>query len=175
MRMRGVVVGIIVCAGLAIAASQLSAAAKPQVKRIGRVGLGVGYQPPGFSGRDLSGATHSLDQAKGAVTVLHFWASWCPYCRTEIPELTQLHAQGDGVKVITVSVDEDLEGLKRFVAQQKLPYPVMADQELDPSVAEQYGVSGIPVTFIISADGYILQRINGAGEIADAVRVAQSG
>lgn len=171
MRMRGVIIGLVMGAAIAGLAAPQEGRAKAAFKRIGRIGLGVGYQPPGFSGQDLSGATHTLEESQGAVTVLHFWASWCPYCRGEVPELVPLSAM-PGVKVLTVSVDEDLDALKRFIAEKQLSYPVIADKLMDPSLADQYGVSGIPVTFIVSPDGYILERFSGAADITAAVRTA---
>lgn len=139
-----------------------------------RIGLEEGFRPPEFSATDLAGAPHSLQQQTGSVLVLHFWASWCPYCRAEIPELTRLQQDGGarGVKVLAVSVDEDLRALKRFLAQANLPYPVIADLQADPSLAEQYGISGIPVTFVISRDGHIAARLDGDSDIAPAVERA---
>ena len=138
------------------------------------VGLGVGYQPPDFTVNDLMGKTHSLSQYRGNVVVLHFWASWCPYCRQEIPELTTLQQEwvDKGVRVLAISVDQDVATLKRFLAQSPLPYPVIADLQADPSVADQYGVSGIPVTYILSRDGHIASRLNGSAEIIEAVQHA---
>ncbi len=138
------------------------------------IGLGVGYRPPDFSVRDLSGQPQSLSQYRGKVVVLHFWASWCPYCRQEIPELTTLHQDwaGKGVRVLTISIDQDVAKLKQYLAQSPVPYPVIADLQADPSVADQYGVSGIPVTYVLTRDGLIASRLNGSAEIIQAVEQA---
>ena len=154
----------VLCGGLV-----LTAAAATRKDRA--VGLGVGYRPPEFTASDLNGTRRSLEQ-NGQVVVLHFWASWCPFCRSEIPELTELHREwvSKGVRVLTVSTDEDVATLKQFVAQQGLSYPVIADAQAKDSVAEQYAISGIPVTYIIGRDGLIAQRLNGASEIIEAVK-----
>jgi peroxiredoxin len=137
-----------------------------------RVGLGSGYRPPPFSATDMAGQSHSLEQYAGSVLVLHFWASWCPYCRSEIPELTELQQQwaDKGVRILTVSTDHEPEALKRFIAQTKLPYPIVADAQAEWPISEQYGVSGIPVTYIIGPDGVIVERFAGATEIIEAVK-----
>lgn len=140
------------------------------------IGLGVGYQPPPFSAADLNGQPHDLSAYKGQLVVLHFWASWCPYCRSEIPELTELQRWADkGVQVITVSSDEDVAVLKQFVAEKQLPYAVIADHDAPRSIAEQYGVSGIPVTYVIGTDGRIAERLHGASEIIEAVTRVLAG
>jgi len=142
--------------------------------RSGAVGLGVGYRPPEFTARDLSGKRQSLADQQGKVVVLHFWATWCPYCRSEIPELTELHREwaSKGVRVVAISTDDDLEALKRFVAQSGLPYPIIADAESKDSIAEQYAIAGIPITYVIGRDGLIARRLNGASEIIEAVKRA---
>lgn len=136
-----------------------------------RVGLSVGLRPPDFSATDLNGTSHTLAQHRGKVVVLHFWASWCPYCRSEIPELTQLHGEwtSKGVLVLTISADEDLAALQRFVAQRRLPYPVIADLKARPSVVDRYRLSGVPTTYVVGRDGRIAVRIDGAGDLIRAV------
>ena len=126
---------------------------------------------------DLDGETHTLEAYQGRVLVLHFWASWCPYCRSEISELRELQQQwtSKDVRVMAVSTDQDLETLKRFIAQQRLPYPVIADVEQESSLSDQYGVSGIPVTYVIGRDGRIAERLNGASEIIETVQRVLKG
>ena len=169
--------GILCCALLvaALGVGEVRAGAAERKAPTARIGLGTGYQPPPFSARDLKGTVHAVaDDYKNHILVLHFWASWCPYCRGEIPELKELQLQwaSRDVRVVTVSTDEDLEGLKQFVEREGLPYPVIADLQADESIAEQYGVSGIPVTYVIAKDGRLFARINGRGEIIAAVERA---
>lgn len=138
------------------------------------VGLGAGYRPPQFTASDLDGQVHSLASYQGHVLVLHFWASWCPYCRGEIPELTQLYQEwaSKGVRVLAVSTDQDVAKLRRFVGTTKLPYPVVADAAVPSSVAKRYGISGVPVTYIVTRNGRIASRLSGSGDILGAVQRA---
>ena len=138
------------------------------------VGLDVGKKPPEFSVTDLQGQTHSLKSYRGQVLVLHFWASWCPYCRQEITELRELQTQwaDKNVRVLAISNDEDASKLKAFVQEQNLPYPVVWDREQPQPVSPQYGLQGIPLTYIISPKGRVAARMEGSSEIIEAVKRA---
>ncbi len=139
------------------------------------IGLAVGYQPPQFSTTDCRGQPHTVTAYTGQVLVLHFWASWCPYCRGEIPKLTKLAQpdwQAKGVRVLAISIDEDPTVLEQFITTSNLPYPIVADRQAVWSVADQYNISGIPVTFVIGRDGDITARLRGAGDIVGAVEQA---
>jgi len=136
-----------------------------------------GQRAPTFSAADLTGRTQALSRYRGKVLVLHFWASWCPYCRGEIPKLQTVQQQfSQGVRVLTVSVDEDVGALQRFVASSGLSYPVIVDRRAGTSLARQYGVSGIPVTLVLQPDGRVAFRSDGSTDIVGAVRqvLAQS-
>ena len=135
-------------------------------------GLGIGQRPPDFAVQDLAGASQSLQQHKGRVVVLHFWASWCGFCRSEIPELLALHNEWSarGVDVLTVSIDRQPEQLRQFLAATPLPYPIIVDQEQGDLLASRFDVSGIPVTYIVDRDGRIALHLQGASDITAAVR-----
>jgi len=130
-------------------------------------GLEPGQRPPDFLLQDLAGHSHSLSQYRGHVVVLHFWATWCPFCRGEIPKLTEAHQHwsSDGVTIVAVSVDQHREHLVDFVTTAGVPYAVVADIDLPESVARRYHVSGLPTTFIIGRDGRIVARLLGSSDI----------
>ena len=124
--------------------------------------LRVGGHAPDFTATDVAGQQHKLSAYKGHVVVLHFWASWCPFCRKSIPKMMEIQQQyaSRGLQILAVSTDKDLETLKQFLAQNPLPYPVMHARE----VAEQYQLDGIPLTFVIDQHGVIRHRQEGYGE-----------
>lgn len=161
-----------VISGSWIMEAQLTSA---QVESDG-AGLTVGARPPGFSATDLNGSPHSLQRYQGKIVVLHFWASWCPYCRGEIPKLTRIQEEwaSKGVAVLAISADEDVAQLKRFVAKERLPYPVIADAEARSSVASRYQLTGVPTTYVVARDGRIASRIEGRGDLIGAVQRALS-
>jgi peroxiredoxin len=147
---------------------------KAASKRTELVGVGTGFRALPFGEVvDLAGNRHSFADYQGKVLVLHFWASWCPYCRTEVDELKTLSGEewaDQGVAVLTVSTDQDTGKLKQFIKDQELSYPIVIDQDQDVPIGEQYGVTGIPATLIITRDGVIGLRMPGAGEIIENVK-----
>lgn len=134
-------------------------------------GLRPGKQPPDFSASDLNGTTQSLKAYRGKVVVLHFWATWCPYCRNEAPKLKTIHQRwgGKDVQVLAVSVDEDQGKLHQFVKAQQLPYTVIWEGDAQDALSDLYAVSGIPVTYIIGRDGLVAERFTGAADLVPAV------
>ena len=105
-----------------------------------------------FTLTDLSGKSWSLKQLNGKVVVVNFWATWCPPCRKEMPDLEALYQQfkDQGLVILAIS-DEDAGKVKPFVAQEKVTYPIL----LDPGrkVNELFQISGIPKTFVYDRNG----------------------
>ncbi|HEX9780731.1 MAG TPA: TlpA disulfide reductase family protein [bacterium] len=160
-------------AGTAALAILAAAGARPDSAQAARgEGLQVGQAPPAFSATDLNGLTQSLGEHDGEILVLHFWATWCGICRGEIPKLITLHEEfgSKGVTVLAVSVDEDLWTLRRYIERRKLPYVIVPDSSQRSSIAKQYGIYGVPTTYIISRDGKILARIIGPSDLVGRVR-----
>ena len=117
-----------------------------------------------FSLEDLSGRTVSLDgllKEKKAV-LLNFWATWCPPCRAEIPDLIRLQEQysARGFTVLGVNVGESQGKVSSFASKVGINYPVLLDG--DQAVAEKYRVVGIPTSLLISSDGKILGEYHAA-------------
>jgi thiol-disulfide isomerase/thioredoxin len=136
-------------------------------------GFNSGDEPPPWTALDTLGRSQSVKQYKGKLVVLHFWATWCPYCRSEIPKLKQVQQEfGSDVVILAVSVDEDVASLKEFVAKNQLSYVVIPDVEDNMNIATIFGIEGIPATYVIGPDGRILRRNIGPGDLVGAVRQA---
>jgi peroxiredoxin len=105
-----------------------------------------------FSLTDLSGTQWNLRAPAGKVVLLNFWATWCPPCRKELPDLEALYQRfrSQGLVILAVS-DEDSGKVKPFVVEHKLTYPVL----LDPGrkVNELFQVEGIPKSFVYDRNG----------------------
>jgi thiol-disulfide isomerase/thioredoxin len=111
-----------------------------------------------FAVKDLEGKTISSADLRGKVVLVNFWATWCPPCRAEIPDLIRLQEKYRG-KLVVVGISEDEippDEVKAFVAEQKMNYPVAMTT---PALAKVFrGVSALPTTFVIDRDGKVVQR-----------------
>lgn len=129
---------------------------------------------PDFTRNDLSGRPLRLDQFRGRVVLLNFWATWCGPCIEEIPVFSRWQRQyGDaGLQVIGISMDDDEAAVKRFLAKHGVPYPIlMGDAKLGESFG---GVYGLPQSFLIDAHGRIVFR--SVGELnLEALRLQIEG
>lgn len=110
-----------------------------------------------FTLTDLSGKTWALKDLRGKVVLLNFWATWCPPCRKEMPDLETLNRRfaPQGLVILGVS-DEEAAKVQPFVTLQKVTYPIL----LDPGrkVNELFQIEGIPKTFIYDREGKIVAQ-----------------
>jgi peroxiredoxin len=110
-----------------------------------------------FTLTDLSGKNWTLKDLRGKVVLLNFWATWCPPCRKEMPDLETLYRRFEpqGLVILGVS-DEDTDKVKPFIEQQEITYPVL----LDPGrkVNELFQIQGIPKTFVYDREGKIVAQ-----------------
>jgi thiol-disulfide isomerase/thioredoxin len=121
---------------------------------------------PKFSLTDISGQNLTLDDYKGKVVLLDFWATWCGPCRIEIPEFVQLQKRyrDQGLAVIGISMDDSDEPVKAFYKEFNMNYPVAVGDE---KLAELYGgILGLPTTMLIGRDGRIYAKHVGATDIS---------
>jgi peroxiredoxin len=118
---------------------------------------------PDFVVHDLEGGPLSLEGLRGSVVFLNFWATWCGPCRDEAPSLERLHAElaSLGFVLLGVSVDAeaDREAILEFRDEFELSFPILVDPEKEAYRA--YGATGVPETFLIDADGRLVERFIG--------------
>jgi cytochrome c biogenesis protein CcmG/thiol:disulfide interchange protein DsbE len=107
-----------------------------------------------FSVQTLDGQALSSSTWRGKVTLINFWATWCPPCKAEIPDLIALQNKyRDQLQIIGISEDETADVVRRFVAEYKINYPVVM---ITPEVHRALpGVSSLPTTFMLDRDGRI--------------------
>lgn len=106
-----------------------------------------------FSLVGIDGANYTLSAQKGKVVLVDFWATWCPPCREEIPHLKKLHEQFSEQGLIVWGVGLDEEGkLRAFAQEQDISYPILVGNQ---SVGQDYGVQGIPTTFLFDKENRI--------------------
>ncbi len=118
--------------------------------------LVVGAAFPGLEGKAIDGTAVSTAALKGKVVLVDFWATWCPPCREELPNVLaayeKFHAKG--FAVVAVSLDRDEAELKKFVEEKKMPWPQI--YEGANALAEKFGVESIPTTYLVDAEGKIV-------------------
>lgn len=111
-----------------------------------------------FAAQDLDGRSISSDAFKGKVLIVNFWATWCPPCRAEIPDLIALQDKyRDSLQIIGVSQDEaPPEQVKRFALEHKMNYPVvMTTKEIEELFP---GIRALPTSFVIDRQGRLVQK-----------------
>ena len=111
---------------------------------------------------DLKGANVTIPDAfKGKVAVIHFFATWCAYCPKEVAALGSLvRKYGDkGLIACSVDVGESRNEVASFAKEQRVSYPLLLDPS--SSAAHQYGVTGIPTTYILDRSGVVRFKILG--------------
>jgi cytochrome c-type biogenesis protein len=122
-----------------------------------------------FELKDQYGNTHRLSDYKGKTVFLNFWATWCPPCKAEMPDIQKLYEtydqEGeDALIVLGVAApgqwkEQDEEGVKAFLEDKGYTYPVLMDSS--GTVFLQYGVSSYPTTFMIDRDGNVFGYVPG--------------
>ena len=113
---------------------------------------------PPFLVNDLDGGIISTADLHGKVVIVNFWATWCPPCREEIPEMVELsNRYKDKLQIIGVSMDDaPASEVREFAKQIGISYPVvMGSGAID---AEYGGVPALPTSFVISPDGRVVQK-----------------
>lgn len=123
-----------------------------------------GYAAPDFTLPRLSdGQPVSLSQYHGKPLFINFWASWCPPCNAESPELVKAYAKY-GSKVVFISInvthDDTLANVKTFLKKYNVPYPVLLDKQA--KVSNEYNVLALPTSLFVNRQGMIVARYSGA-------------
>ena len=110
-----------------------------------------------FTLSDLQGKSWHLRELKGKVVLVNFWATWCPPCRKEMPDLDALYQKFKDQGLVVLAIDdEEAAKVAPFITERKISYPVL----LDPGrkVNEAFVVEGIPKSFVYDRDGKLVAQ-----------------
>lgn len=123
----------------------------------------AGFLAPSFELTSLQGEELSLEDQRGKVVVINFWASWCPPCRAEMPALQRTYEnyQGRGLEILAVNstYQDTAEAAERFIRERNLTFPILLDST--GLVSNLYQTRALPTTFFVDRQGVIQEVIIG--------------
>lgn len=123
----------------------------------------IDYSAPDFTVLDADENSVKLSDYFGRPIVLNFWASWCYYCKEEMPDFNQAYLDNSDIQFMMVNVtdgsQETLSSAKKFIEDSEFEFPVFYDTELDAAIT--YGASGLPMTVFINKDGELVTYARG--------------
>ncbi|GAW66873.1 alkyl hydroperoxide reductase [Geoanaerobacter pelophilus] len=139
---------------LTLAALAVSAPGKAQDD----ASIRIDAPAPDFRLPTLAGEGKSLAQYRGKIVLVNFWASWCPYCREEMPSMDRLVKSFPKGNLVVVAVNVEKRVPERF---RKLPFTFVFLSDANGLVQQTYGANRLPDTFIVDRKGVLRQRVTG--------------
>ncbi|MCT2536766.1 redoxin domain-containing protein [Aquibacillus koreensis] len=124
-------------------------------------GLEVGNLAPDFELETLAGETIKLSDFRGQNVMLNFWATWCPPCRAEMPDMQKFYENQD-VAILAVNLAQtegSMQDVEDFVKDFELTFPILLDEDLE--VATNYAIRPIPTSYMIDSNGVIQYKAFG--------------
>jgi peroxiredoxin len=120
-----------------------------------------GKAAPDFVLEDVNGKSVRLRDLRGQVVLINLWATWCPPCRVEMPDLAAIYNahKSEGFVILGVDDQERKETVMDFISHNPLPYPVLLD--VDSRVARAYGTDYLPASFLIDRRGVLRAAMPG--------------
>lgn len=128
------------------------------------VGLEKGNLAPDFELKSIDGTAMKLSSLRGKKLILNMWATWCPPCRQEMPDMEKFYTDNKnaGIEILAVNLtqaEKSRNDVPEFLKAYSITFPVIMDENGD--VARLYKVSSIPATFIIDTQGVIREKLVG--------------
>lgn len=115
---------------------------------------------PDFTVTDAQGNNVKLSDFNGKPVVLNFWATWCYYCKVEMPDFNEAYKENPDVQFLMVNATgtngETVDSAKEYIEQEKFEFPIFFDTQHD--ALKTYGVSSFPQTIFIDKDGNIVSH-----------------
>ncbi len=143
--------------------------AQDELKKIGFITYDEPTEVPAFEVPGIAGPKFSTDQLKGKITILNFWAPWCPPCKSEMPHLQEFYKEfkdKEGFQLIAVAVRDSKDAVLNFITENNYSFPVYVDENI--SSVGLFVSQGIPVTYIVNKDGKVVGNYTGAYDFTSA-------
>ena len=121
----------------------------------------IGNTVPDFAATDLDGNPISLEQYRGKVVLLDFWAVWCGPCIAEMPNVKKVYDsyKDEGFDIIGISLDTDEERLRNYLTENEIPWrQVFSGKGWNSPVSQQYGIRAIPAPWLIDKEGKLISH-----------------
>ena len=119
----------------------------------------IGKPAPNFTLENINGEEVSLEDYKGKIIMLNFWATWCPYCVKEMPDMNQLQEENDDLVILAVNIKEEKDKVKKYIEEGGYDFEVVLDTE--GAVAGTYLVGPLPTSYFIDKEGIFIGGIPG--------------
>lgn len=127
---------------------------------------------------DLDGQPSALSRLRGKVAVVNFWATWCPPCRKEIPDLVEAHGkyQGSGVEILGIAVEDGVELVKEFARVYEITYPLVTGKDKGIELMQLLGngSAGLPYTLVLDGRGKVVDSRRGQMSAARLEKALQA-
>lgn len=138
----------------------------------GGPGALAGAPAVSYDVKRLDGTIDALDRYRGSVVVMNLWATWCPPCREEMPDLQRFYSEykSKGVVVLGVDQGESAQAARAFVRAHGVTFPILLDA--DQQYGGSYASIGLPTTIVVDRRGHIVRGIDGEltlAQMRDAV------
>ncbi|MBU9722604.1 redoxin domain-containing protein [Bacillus alkalicola] len=120
------------------------------------IGITQGMYAPDFELATLDGETAKLSDYRGQKIMLNFWATWCPPCRAEMPDMQRVYEEHDDAMILAVNLTETETGVAQvesFAEDFGLTFPILLDEHVE--VAGTFGIQPVPTSFMINTKGRI--------------------
>ena len=134
----------------------------------------------------IDGVTHddkkfTIEQYRGKVVLVDFWATWCGPCRAAMPALIELYddLHDQGFEVVGISLDQDKDALLKYIEENEIEWPNIFDADDSDSdrkaLAERYGVNAIPTTFLLDKEGRVVAKNLHGAKLKEKIEAVLSG
>jgi cytochrome c biogenesis protein CcmG/thiol:disulfide interchange protein DsbE len=130
--------------------------------------------PVDFELMDMNRNTFKLSDMRGSVVFINFWATWCQSCIEEMPSIERMSgllSNDSKFKIMTILFKDDIASASGFMRQNSYTFPVYLNP--DESAAKNFGITGVPETFILDKKGFLRDKVIGPAEW-DSPRIIQT-